>query len=180
MQARGRRMTQPVRASRIEDRRPAAVCPPCRWVRCLRYPGTGKGRQVRARPTPLSPQLPGTRCPVSPTVHPQRRPRTSGRRQFLRFPVARTGRLHVVVYAENQPVFGCAQDVSDNGLGIVVPCPLASGADVTLRLWSSFGAYSCRCEARIIHATRKPEGCYLVGAQFARPLADQQVFSLSG
>jgi hypothetical protein len=60
----------------------------------------------------------------------------SDRRSEPRFPIDNECEVSVILTQHAEPLRGMVRDVSRSGLGIVLPCALATGAEVMVRLGS--------------------------------------------
>jgi hypothetical protein len=70
------------------------------------------------------------------------------------------------------------RDISTTGIGLLLEQPLKPGAVLILRLQVSDGRLSRPLPARVMHSTPQPDGGWLVGCQFVRPLGSQQLRAL--
>ena len=116
---------------------------------------------------------------MSTSSHPDGLPSVMGGRMYLRFPFLGTNRLVVIVSTDEEQTVGYAEDLSANGIGIVLDRVLDVGAEVILRLWNTDARYGCLRTGEVIHTRLRPEGSYVVGCQFDHLLQGEQLVALT-
>ena len=72
------------------------------------------------------------------------------------------------------------RNISRTGIGLIVDRHWGPGTSLSvgLPLDREPGARARSCQARVVHATAQPGGCYLVGCAFETPLADHEIQAL--
>jgi hypothetical protein len=85
---------------------------------------------------------------------------------------------HLVAPDSGEIRRGWVLDLSTGGAGLLLPQPLPPGSLVVLHIKSSTGDRRYELPGRVIHATTQLSGDWLVGCEFADPLADEDLDAL--
>jgi hypothetical protein len=70
---------------------------------------------------------------------------------------------------------GLIHDISTAGISLRVPCWMKPGTVLMVRLHGSTEKLSRPMPMRVMHATAQPDGEWLVGGMFVRPLTDEDL-----
>jgi hypothetical protein len=73
---------------------------------------------------------------------------------------------------------GRLRDLSEIGLGMVVGCPVRSGATVVVEVVPRHGRPPLRMAATVVHARPIGDGAWMVGCSLARPLTPDELRTL--
>lgn len=84
-------------------------------------------------------------------------------------------RCHVSIQVEQPgtgkvPIEAFLSHVSMNGVAVLLPCELARGAFVLLRMRGGFGRMACERWATVKHCRRDSEG-WAAGCEFQEPMS---------
>jgi hypothetical protein len=113
--------------------------------------------------------------PPTPADFPSPERRTSDRRPCPRRPLIRL---------LARPNFEClragAVNVSAEGIGLVFDRRLEPGTVLAFLLQHSRPGMSRILSARVVHATPRPDGTWLIGCRLSGPLSDSELRSLQG
>ena len=91
-------------------------------------------------------------------------------------PPATPGRVILVNDQEFQR--GWVQDLSATGIGMHLNRPLAVGTLVVIQMKSAGAKKTCELAARVVHATQRPTGEWLVGCELVTKLSDDDLEAL--
>src|SRR5262245_38845023 len=96
----------------------------------------------------------------------------SNRRGYVRYQCgpATPGRVKMVSGEEWQRVW--VLDLSLGGAGLLLSRPLDVGLDFVLHMRSDSSQQAYQLPARVAHASRQPDGDWIVGCEFLEPLSD--------
>jgi hypothetical protein len=102
----------------------------------------------------------------------------ANRRAFVRYQCgpATPGRLSLVDGEEWQRAW--VLDLSLGGVGLLLQRPLENGLTLILHLRSDSRQQTYPLRARVVHASRQPDGDWVVGCEFEEPLTDDVLDAL--
>jgi hypothetical protein len=89
---------------------------------------------------------------------------------------ATIGRLYVGDDAEHQ--YACVLNISEGGIGLVLPRPIAAGTSVIIQVRTVETRVADDLPARVMHCTAQVSGEWLVGCEFAEALAPDALDAL--
>lgn len=73
------------------------------------------------------------------------------------------------------PALGLVWNISTTGLSLLLPDPRDSGTTIAGRLEAEVGGHVLPVRFRVIHVKKLGTGDYFIGAQFDRPLTDDEM-----
>jgi hypothetical protein len=102
----------------------------------------------------------------------------SNRRAFVRYQCgpATPGRVLVADVQEWQRAW--IIDLSLGGVGLLLSRPLEMGLDLVLHLRSDSQKRKFELTARVAHASRQPDGDWVIGCEFLQPVTDDVLDAL--
>jgi hypothetical protein len=114
---------------------------------------------------------------MNPTSSPTPSPAEVDRRVAPRFQPA-FGTIYRLEGAGSQDVqVGLVWNLSQTGVSMLLPEPPQKGGVVTGELTNESGGPAISIAVRVVHVRELSTGDFLLGAQFARPLASEEVQS---
>ncbi len=116
----------------------------------------------------LSAPAPKTCLPRNPLLN---------RRVAVRHP-ARPGLATRVSTSKTRPRRAQIRDISIGGLALILRSPLKTGTELLVQMENDNLEISYDLAARVVHASRKSAGQWIVGCAFARELAPWELEAL--
>jgi hypothetical protein len=100
------------------------------------------------------------------------------RRAVERYPCRRSPFVRVLARPSFQMYRAFLQDVSPEGLGLVLDRSFDVGTLLAIQLRTLHAGVSGILTARVIHATPQPDGSWLLGCRLNRRLTEEEIFHL--
>ena len=100
------------------------------------------------------------------------------RRAFERYPCRRSPFVRVIARPNFQAHRAFLQDVSLEGIGLILDRPFDIGTLLAVQLRSTHTGVSGILTAKVIHATQQGDGSWLVGCTLNRRLTDDEICHL--
>ena len=79
-----------------------------------------------------------------------------------------------------EPAWLQIRTLSEQGIGFVQNRPLRPGTEMPVEVINSAGTFSRTLAIKVRHASRRPQGDYLIGAEFVEFLSHQDLCTLLG
>ncbi len=117
-----------------------------------------------------------TSPPPQEAARPARRGNTRAAVRYHCAP-AMMGRV-VADAVDRESQFGWMQNVSLNGIALLVARQVVAGTPVTIQLRGNVSQTSYELVAHVIHCTSEPGGEWILGCQFTRPLTAEMLDDL--
>jgi hypothetical protein len=106
-------------------------------------------------------------------------PQVANRRTAERFPCDLKPSWRVLGRQSGESWGAQVNDISTGGISLRVPCWIKPGTVLVVRLHGAGDRFSRPLPMRVMHATQRSEGDWLVGGMFVRPLTDEEVRQLA-
>jgi PilZ domain len=100
------------------------------------------------------------------------------RRAVGRYPCRRSPFVRVLARPSFQMHRAFLQDVSPQGLGLILDRSFDIGTLLAIQLRTVHAGVSGILTARVIHVTAQPDGSWLLGCSLNRRLTDEEIFHL--
>lgn len=107
------------------------------------------------------------------TLRAERKPLPHTRRASVRYRCDQHTSRRIFVLESYQTVRGHILDLSQGGVGLLLPRPIASGTLLFVDLMGM--EISNEHLARVVHSTPRDDGKWLVGCQFEHPLEEAEL-----
>jgi hypothetical protein len=117
----------------------------------------------------MSYQFPPSAMPANP---PKRL--NTNRRAAVRYQCAPATSGQVCVHGEEWQR-AWVLDISLGGVGLLLSRPIDSGSEIVVHLRTSNREEVIQVPARVCHASRQPDGDWIVGCEFHEKLVDEQL-----
>jgi c-di-GMP-binding flagellar brake protein YcgR len=109
---------------------------------------------------------------------PPERPPGEERRGYVRYHYRSAPALRYQVRASFEAGWAVLRDISAGGVGLLLSERLAPGSVVLIRLGDSLPEGAQTRLARVVHATARRSGAWLVGCEFTPPLSEEELAAI--
>ena len=97
------------------------------------------------------------------------------RRRAERYPCDLQPSWRVLGRPSGESWSGLVHDISMTGISLRVPCWMKPGTVLMVRMHGSTEKLSRPMPMRVMHATAQPDGEWVIGGMFVRPLTDEDL-----
>jgi PilZ domain len=103
---------------------------------------------------------------------------TVDRRELGRYPAPRNPHIRLLARPSFQAYQAVVRDLSVNGMGLLLDQRFEVGTILAIQLRQAHQGLSCILSGKVTHATRQPDGQWLIGCTLSRSLTDDEVWTL--
>jgi hypothetical protein len=100
------------------------------------------------------------------------------RRGCDRYPCLRRPAVRLLAKPSFQSFHAVVRDIAFRSIGLMVEKPFDIGTVLAIQMRSRHTGFSGILSAQVQHATRQPDGTWLLGCTLSRSLTDDEIFQL--